>query len=197
MMTADERTFISEGLARGESHTDIATGLLLREALAKVESVASSIATSIETGAQIMARYYVPLRAPLDPKAKPVVLTTNADGDERVQMPQRAELHVMLSDLPAFAEAHNLNLEQIRLVADGEVQQHRGWERGRSWGRASEWGHEFKEVHDAAWAAKLGTGKKQPKIKRVYEQAPTGPEPVLWQPAPKAAPDVIYTPRDN
>jgi hypothetical protein len=28
-------------------------------------------------------------------------------------------------------------------------------------------------------------------------QAQTGPEPVKWLPAPKAAPDHSYTPRDN
>jgi hypothetical protein len=90
-----------------------------------------------------------------------------------------------------------LDPEQLRLVADGEIKSHRGWERGRSWGRANEWGHDYREPHDAAWAARLGTGKKQAKVKRVYEQSPTLPEIVKWQPAPLPSPDHIYTPRDN
>jgi hypothetical protein len=97
-----------------------------------------------------------------------------------------------------IAEAHHLDLEQLRLIADGEIKEHRGWERGRSWGVPAESGHEYRAPHDAAWAAQLGTEeKKQGKVKRVYEQAPTLPEPVKWLPAPKAAPDVIYTPREN
>jgi hypothetical protein len=92
----------------------------------------------------------------------------------------------------------HLDLEQLRLVAEGELKEHRGWERGRSWGVPAEWGHDFREPHDAAWAAKLGTAPQgQRKVKRVYEQAPIGPEPMKWLPAPKAAPDHIYTPRDN
>ena len=120
-MKANERRFIIEGLHARQDHETIARNLCLlamSDAVKDVEKVAQEMHIARSRNAKIQARQFVTLRGPQPQPVK----AKDSDGmsAEQWEMPKPQEYRVLVSDLPAFAKEHKINLSQLQEVVAGK-----------------------------------------------------------------------------
>jgi hypothetical protein len=109
----DERTFVLNLHDQGKSPDYIAAALTQRRALAEVEGVLHDHAGNIQYSEYVRAMEHY------------VFLPPKVAGSITIQ-----PVKVFTPDLAAFCTHHKLSEKEMLRVANGEIDEHRGWRQG-------------------------------------------------------------------
>jgi hypothetical protein len=178
----EDREFITQALASGQTETEAATGLLLHEALAKVRKVAGDIEANAAQNAYSLDLRWTELRGPLV-GSKYEKIGVASDGKDIVRPRQRPFYQVNIKDLPKFCEAFKLDQDRIMEVVYGEREEHKGFSQGRVYALGGEVTRAYRPPNDLA----VGEAAKKAKAKAVepsqHVQYAVQPDTIHWQPA--------------
>jgi hypothetical protein len=120
----EDRQYIASLLEAGQKPDSVAHSLLMRRALAEVETVAREMAVRERMTGFARQREYVTI---LGPRQEPVMVEKNSTV-ELWQRPARQEYRVRLLDFAAFCKSFGLDEKAMREVIAGNRRDAKGYE---------------------------------------------------------------------